>query len=222
LAKRTETLLAKVGQHLEESSFQPSNRLVYKKDSMKTLSSNSIKNEMSIGVIQTTSSAKLENKENDFSQANVKFNKTNSSRDQKNIKSMSGIKKLYTLKANSSNRRMESQSYRDLSFKSKNIENIKNGKSNQNCSNISTAGLGGKRKHLKNKISTSETPKLRSQNEGLFTAAKANSLHHDVAEEESKTSIDDNFSSNYNTRLIKKPPNYSSSGKQSKPSNTIK
>ena len=60
---------------------------------MKTLNTNSIKNEMSLGVIQSTSSTKFENKENDFSQANMKLNKTNSSREnQKNIKSMSGIK----------------------------------------------------------------------------------------------------------------------------------
>lgn len=211
--------------HQEESSCRQSNRLVcITKDPMKTLSSNCIRNEASMGVIQSTSSAKLENKENDFSQANVKFNKTNSSRDHKNIKSMSGIKKLYTLKANSTSRRIESQSYRDLSFKSKNIENIKNSKNNQNNSNTSAIGFTGKRKHLKNKISTSETPKLRSHNEGLITAAKANSLHNEFGEEEkeSKTLLDENFSSNYNTRLLKKPPNCGSSGKQSRPSNTIK
>ena len=116
---------------------------------------------------------------------------------------------------------MESQSYRDLNFKSKNIENIKNTKTTQNVTSIYTTALNGKRKHSKNKISTSETPKLRSQNEGLLGGVKANSLHNDIGEDENQSSLDHNFSSNYNTRMLKKPPNHSSS-KQSRTLNTLK
>ena len=132
------------------------------------------------------------------------------------------LNKLYTLKTNNSNRRMESQSYRDLNFKSKNIENIKNTKTSQNATSNYITALNGKRKHSKNKISTSETPKLRSQNEGLFAGTKTNSLQNDVDDDENQPSLDHNFSSNYNTRMLKKPPNHSSSNKHSRPMNTLK
>ena len=56
--------------------------------------------------------SKMENKENELSRMNMntKLNRTSSCRDnQRNIKSMSGIRKLYTLKANNSNQRLENK-----------------------------------------------------------------------------------------------------------------
>ena len=88
------------------------NRLVYKKDSMKTINASNPKADMSLGLGNGSSGAKYENKENDFSQMNMnnKLSRTSSCRDnKKSMKSMSGIRKLYTLKANNnSNRRLES------------------------------------------------------------------------------------------------------------------
>lgn len=88
------------------------NRLVYKKDSMKNINASNPKADMSVGNANGTSGAKLENKENDFSQMNMnnKLNRTSSCRDnKKSMKSMSGMRKLYTLKANNNtNRRLES------------------------------------------------------------------------------------------------------------------
>ena len=76
------------------SQLSAKNRLVYKKDSLKTLNTKNIKNEMTIRSIQGVDS-KLENKENEFSQANVNYspNRINSENEYQNrkIKSMSGI-----------------------------------------------------------------------------------------------------------------------------------
>lgn len=114
---------------------------------MKTLSSNSIKNEV-VGANPPSATSKYENKENEFSQVNnnLKLNRTSSGREtQKNIKSMSGIKKLYTLKATNSSRRIESQNGRD--FNDKYNESIKNWKASQNSVNYNSS-LNGKR-HVK-------------------------------------------------------------------------
>lgn len=150
------------------------NRLVYKKDSRdKVLNPNNIKNEVSAGMLPPSGASKHDNKENDFSQANtnIKLNRTSSGRDtQKNMKSVSGIKKLYTLKANSSSsRRLESQSYRDLNYKHKPSETMRNEKTRQ--ANIHHT-MNNKKRHSKNKNSSSETPKLRSYNETLFAGLK--------------------------------------------------
>lgn len=185
------------------------NRLVYKKDSMKNLNSN--KNDMSLGLFQQPSSLKGENKENDFSDANTNFklNRTSAGKDsQKNIKSMNGIRKLYTLKANSSNRRLESQSYRDLNYKHKNSECPKGGKFIQNSATIYNASINNKKKHSRNKVSTSETPKLRSYHEHRIKKV-------DVGDKEN-TKPSNNLTSNYDTRMLKKPPNPGLSNKQPK------
>ena len=73
------------------------------------------------------------------------------------------LNKLYTLKANNSSRRLDSQSYRDLNIDNKNNENIKDGKQSQNTSSVYSSCLNERKKHTYRKISTSETPKLRSQ-----------------------------------------------------------
>ena len=151
------------------------NRLVYKKDTIKTINGSNIKSDAPSGVSHTNGTSKIENKENDFMQinTNVKLNRTSSGREnQKNIKSMSGMRKLYTLKANNSSRRLESQSYRDLTHKTKKYEpSSKNTRIMQNSLNIYNTSMASKR-HGKNKASASETPKLRSQNEALFTGIK--------------------------------------------------
>jgi hypothetical protein len=90
------------------------NRLVYKKDSMKALNANNPKSEISLGLGQPSAETKIENKENDFTQMNQnnKLSRTSSCRDnKKSMKSMGGIRKLYTLKANNSisNRGLGSQ-----------------------------------------------------------------------------------------------------------------
>lgn len=201
------------------------NRLVYKKDSMKTLNSNSIKNEMSIGVLQPPSDSKFEDKENDFTQANnnLKLNRTSSGRDtQKNIKSMSGIRKLYTLKANNSSRRLESQSYRDLNYKQKTTETVKNPKILQSTSNIYSTSISGKKRHVKNKVSSSETPKLRSHTEAMFTGITHKTKNEEIGDKENQKPNSSNYTANYDTRLLRKPPNPNAVTKQVKATNLLK
>lgn len=182
------------------------NRLVYKKDSMKTLTTTNQKAEISIGSSHPSMMSKIENKENDFTQMNMnsKLNRTGSTRDnQKNIKSMSGIRKLYTLKANNNtNRRLDSQSYRDI-----------------NCSNTLN-----KKSHHKNKISTSETPKLRSNNEALFSGVKAKLITktNETSEMERPATEGHGFVSNYDARILKKPPSSNSNSKHIKHNTFIK
>lgn len=149
-------------------------RLVYKKDSMKTMNSNIMKNEISLGGMNANHS-KAENKENEFANTNtnnLKLNRTSSGRNTNNIKSMSGIRKLYTLKANNSNRRLESHSYRDLNIKNTNTAS-KNEKISQMKGSTYHSSMTAKAKKVsRNKTSTSETPKLRAQNESLFHRIK--------------------------------------------------
>lgn len=198
-------------------------RLVYKKESMKTLNANIAKNENSI---HTGNYSKLENKENDFSQANgiLKMNRTSSSREsQKNMKSMSGIRKLYTLKANSSNRRLESQSYRDMGLKTKHSETAKNGKIIQSTSTVYRANIDGKKRHGKVKTSSSETPKLRSNNEGMFTSIKAkiNKEQYLDKENQKPNNNSNNYLANYDVRMLRKPPNPNTQNKQVKSTNML-
>jgi serine/threonine protein phosphatase PrpC len=198
-------------------------RLVYKKESLKTIASNNIKNDISnAGDINSTNISKMENKENDFMSANnnMKMNRTSSGREtQKNIKSMSGIRKLYTLKANGSSRKLESQSYRDLNYKHRNNETIKNGKIIQSTSTIYNTTINTSKRHSKNKTSASETPKLRSHNEAMFSNIKAKIRGKEFQED--KENRPSNYTSNYDTRLLKKPPNPNTL-KQIVPSNAPK
>lgn len=193
------------------------NRLVYKKDSMKNLNSNNVKSEMSMN---NMNQPKMEDKENDFSQANnhQKLNRTSSGRDGKtNIKSMSGIRKLYTLKATNSNRRLESQSYRDLNYKQNTTNSsLKNGKVTQGSSTIYSTSISSKKKRTKNKISSSETPKLRSHNEAMFTGIKPKVKKEEMSDKENR------YTANYDTRMLKKPPNPNTTNKKVKPSNFVK
>jgi serine/threonine protein phosphatase PrpC len=202
-------------------------RLVYKKESMKNIASNSIKNDFSnAGNTNSTNMSKMENKENDFMQSNnnMKMNRTSSGRDnQKSIKSMSGMRKLYTLKANGSSRKLESQSYRDLNYKHRNNETVKNGKVLQSTTNIYNTTINvGKKRHFKNKTSTSETPKLRSHNEAMFSNIKSKIKSKEFQEDkENKENRPSNYTSNCDTRLLKKPPNPNTL-KQVMPSNAPK
>lgn len=141
------------------------------------MNSNNIKNEMSLGGIKNDIS-KVENKENNLIQANsqnyLKMNRTSSGRNTNNMKSMSGIRKLYTLKANSSSRRLESQSYRDLNYKHKQNDSEKNDRIIQGNSNIYHTTMNSKSKRIsKGKVSSSETPKIRSHNEALLTGIRS-------------------------------------------------
>lgn len=135
---------------------------------------------------------------------------------------MSGIRKLYTLKVNQSNRRLESQSYRDLNYKHKNNESIKNGKMMQSSTNIYSTTIGNKKRHTKNKVSSSETPKLRSHNESIFSGVKQNMSKDDVGDKENQIPNMGNYTANYDTRLLKKPPNPNSSSKPIKSSGLLK
>lgn len=156
-------------------------RLVYKKDSMKTMNSNNF-NEMSLG------GATHSNTNN-----HLKMNRTSLGRNASNIKSMSGIRKLYTLKANSSNRRLESHSYRDLNIKNRNT--AKNEKIIQGNTVSYHSSIGSKPKKVtRSKTSTSETPKLRSQNEPLFGSVK-NKKQKDIADKENQQP-NDNYTAN--------------------------
>jgi hypothetical protein len=180
---------------------------------------------MSIGVLQPPSDSKFEDKENDFTQANnnLKLNRTSSGRDtQKNIKSMSGIRKLYTLKANNSSRRLESQSYRDLNYKQKTTETIKNPKILQSTSNIYSTSISGKKRHVKNKVSSSETPKLRSHTEAMFTGITHKIKNDEIGDKENQKPNSSNYTANYDTRLLRKPPNPNAVTKQVKATNLLK
>ena len=199
-------------------------RLVYKKDSIKTMNSNNLKNEISHGRIQINYN-KIENKENNFIQANssnkLKLNRTSSGRNN-NMKSMSGIRKLYTLKTNNSNRRLESQSYRDFNNKHKNNENSKNDRIINGNQNIYHSTMNSKTKRIsKRKGSSSETPKLRVHNEGLFTGIREKLKNkEDIGDKENVTP--NNTAPIDETRILKKPQNSSLSSKQIKPSSNFK
>jgi hypothetical protein len=197
-------------------------RLVYKKDSQSQLAKFTHNKENSMNA---ANHSKIRNKENDFAHANgvLKMNRTASSRDgTKNIKSMSGIRKLYTLKANSSSRRLESQSYRDMGFKTKHAETVKNGKVIQSNSTIYHASLNGKKRHAKVKTSSSETPKLRSNNEGMFSTIKAKINKEQLDKENQKPNNSNNYTSNYDVRMLRKPPNPNMANKQAKSTNMLK
>ena len=201
-------------------------RLVYKKESLKTMNSNNMKNEITLGG-RNHNFSKIENKENDFIQANtsnnLKFNRTSSGRNSKNIQSMSGIRKLNTLKSKNTNRRLESQSYRDLNRQSQNNEAIKNEKVQHGSTNIYNSTINNKKnkRNLKLKTSSSETPKLRSQNEAMFSGIKAKINQRDIGDKENMKP-NNNYTANWDTRLLKKPPNPSLASRQVKSSNYIK
>lgn len=199
LGKRDVNIINNPRSTSRSKQLSAKNRLVYKKDSMRTLNSINSKNEMIVGPEIPLASAKIENKENEFSQANtsIKMNRTSSGREtQKNIKSMSSIRKLYTLKANNTNRRLDSQSH--------------------------TNSIMTKKRHHKLKVSTSETPKLRSQNEELFSGVKAKLTKNIEIENEDLDKDENKFTSNYENRLLQKPPNPNSSLKVTKHSNYLK
>ena len=120
------------------------------------------------------------------------------------------FKKLYTLKSNSSSRRLESQSHRDTSIENKNFENNKDEKIVQNASSIYTSWLNERRKNSYRKISTSETPKLRSQN---IVQINTN-IENDNKE---KHSLDEHkFTSSHESKVNSKPPSNYSNNKQIK------
>lgn len=200
LGKRDSNIINNPRSSSRSKQLSAKNRLVYKKDSMKTLNSNNSKNEMILGSSIPSGSSKIENKENEFMQANsnLKLNRTSSGREtQKSIKSMSSIRKLYTLKANNTNRKLESQSH-------------------------SNSIMTKKRQH-KLKVSSSETPKLRSQNEELFTGVRVKlTAKNSEVQKENSNEGENTFVSNYDERLLRKPPNPNSSLKVTKHNNYLK
>ena len=162
------------------------------------MNSNNIKNESSLGG-RNHNFSKIENKENDFIQANApnsfKFNRTSSGRNSKNIQSMSGIRKLNTLKSKNSSRRLESQSYRDLN-KQQNAETIKNEKILHGSSNIHNSTINAKNKrNLRLKASSSETPKLRSNNETILSGMRSKLNKAEVGDKENMKP-NNNFTAN--------------------------
>lgn len=70
---------------------------------------------------------------------------------------------------------------------------------------------------LNNKVSSSETPKLRSQNEPLFGSIKDKLPKREECDLGHNPPHERNFSTDYDTKMLKKPPSHGSTGKQVKP-----